>query len=168
MRIVLALLLSLACASAAAEPASAQSVERLLELTNAQRLMQAVQAQQRATMDTMVAGLARERGVSPEQLAQAQAAAHKAYDATTKELGWETLKPLLVQVYTETFTEDEIRGVIAFYESPAGRAYVEKTPQATARIMQLIRERVGPIMQRLQKQVREEAAHPSTPEPPAR
>lgn len=166
MRIVMAVLLWLACASAAAEPASAQSVERLLELTNAKRLMQAVQAQQRATMDAMIA--ARNRGLPPEKLEQAQAAGRKAYDTVINELSWDKLEPLIVQVYTETFTEEEIRGLIAFYESPAGRAYIEKMPQATQRTMQLIRERVAPIMERLQQQIREEAAHPSTPEPAAR
>src|SRR5690606_34503806 len=38
----------------------------------------------------------------------------------TTHLGWEVVRPELVQIYGSIFTSNEVRELIAFYESPAG------------------------------------------------
>lgn len=44
------------------------------------------------------------------------------------DLSWESQAPMYVRVYSETLTEDEVSGIIAFYKSPAGQAWIKKTP----------------------------------------
>ena len=41
---------------------------------------------------------------------------------------WDKLRPLYVRIYQESFTQEEIDGLIVFYESPAGIAFVERWP----------------------------------------
>ncbi len=35
-------------------------------------------------------------------------------------------KPALVKVYTDTYTEDEIDGILSFYKSPVGKAFFKR------------------------------------------
>jgi hypothetical protein len=50
------------------------------------------------------------------------------------------LKPLYVKVFAETFTEEELDGMLSFYKSPAGKAMMEKMPQMMARMMPLMQQ----------------------------
>jgi hypothetical protein len=45
-----------------------------------------------------------------------------------EQYGWTFVKPTIVQIYRETFTDDEINGQITFYRTPAGEAAIKKTP----------------------------------------
>ena len=60
-------------------------------------------------------------------------------------------------VAAETFTEDELAQAVAFYESPAGRAIVAKTPELNARFMPriqpLIDETTRTMMQRMMQKL---------------
>jgi hypothetical protein len=154
---------ALTCTAAAAAPASRESVDHLIALGNSERVIELVRAQQRKMIDSMVDRMAQQKKLTPEQAERAHAAARKTFDAVGEELAWDKLEPLMAQVYMETFSEEEIQGLIAFYESPTGRAFVEKMPQATQRAMQLIQARVGPAIERAQAAVRDQMGNSATP-----
>jgi hypothetical protein len=44
-------------------------------------------------------------------------------------LNWEAIGPQMIDLYMRTFTEAEIRDLIAFYRTPTGRKSLEKLPQ---------------------------------------
>lgn len=44
------------------------------------------------------------------------------------DLSWEYQAPIYLRVYSESLTEEEVTGVIAFYKTPAGQAWIKKTP----------------------------------------
>lgn len=44
------------------------------------------------------------------------------------DLSWKSQAPMYARVYSETLTQDEVNGIIAFYKSPAGEAWLKKTP----------------------------------------
>jgi hypothetical protein len=46
-----------------------------------------------------------------------------------KYLTWADTRPLLAQLYARTFTDDDLRAVIAFYRTPAGQNLVAKQPE---------------------------------------
>jgi uncharacterized protein len=52
-------------------------------------------------------------------------------------LGYENIRDDFVSIYAETFTEEEMRGIIAFYQSPPGQALLMKQPELTKRSMEL-------------------------------
>ena len=52
----------------------------------------------------------------------------KNLDLTKSRMSWEKLRPAYVKAYSETFSEEEIDGILAFYESLAGRAMQAKMP----------------------------------------
>lgn len=46
-----------------------------------------------------------------------------------KYLSWESVKPGMVQMYAETFTEPELRELAAFYRTPLGQKAMTKMPE---------------------------------------
>lgn len=71
-------------------------------------------------------------------------------------LSWEALKPEIVKAYSEAFTDEEIKGLIKFYESPLGRKYLEKESEIQQKIMKSIMEKQQKCMSQFKK-IREEA-----------
>jgi len=67
-------------------------------------------------------------GVTDEQWA---AVKKEVFDVEVAELHKQ-----LVPVYKKYFTQDEVKAVIAFYETPAGKKFAEKTPLITVESMQ--------------------------------
>jgi hypothetical protein len=75
-------------------------------------------------------------------------------------LTWEKLRPLYVQIYQESFTQEEIDGPIAFYESPAGVAFVEKLPFVMQKSMSIMQSRMAPMMEKMKAAMKEAIAEP--------
>jgi hypothetical protein len=58
-----------------------------------------------------------------DQAAQLQEKFNQAIDSR---LDWGKLRPAMIKVYADAFTEEEMDGIIAFYKSPAGKALLAK------------------------------------------
>lgn len=66
-----------------------------------------------------------------------------------KELSWENIKADYIELYAEVFTEDELKGLINFYESPIGKAYIKKQPELTQKSMMLSQKMMMKVMPKL-------------------
>ena len=69
------------------------------------------------------------------------------HDLILEEFSWENVKDDFEKLYAETFTEEELKGLLSFYRSPAGKAYVKKAPELgekTILISQNIAQRIMP------------------------
>lgn len=64
-------------------------------------------------------------------------------------LGWKSLEPEFVTLYTENFTEEEIDGMVTFYKSPTGQAVLNKMPQLMTAAMQLAQSRMVDVQPKL-------------------
>ncbi len=60
-----------------------------------------------------------------------------------------------VRIYDELFSDDEINGILAFYQSPAGRATLEKMPQLMAKAMAFAQSQMADLMQEIQRITKE-------------
>jgi hypothetical protein len=47
----------------------------------------------------------------------------------TDSMSWTALEPDYVKLYADTYSEEELDGIITFYRSPVGQAMLEKTPE---------------------------------------
>ena len=68
-----------------------------------------------------------DKPLTPEQKAKVDVFEKKASDTIEEEVGWKTLEPLFADSYAKVFTEDQLTGIIAFYKSPIGAAFLDKT-----------------------------------------
>jgi len=67
-------------------------------------------------------------------------------DLLKDKVAFAKLIPVYVRAYDETFSGEEIRGILAFYKSPVGQAFLEKNPSLTSKIMQLSRSRAMELL----------------------
>lgn len=52
-----------------------------------------------------------------------------------EKMSWERMKPEYVRLYASLYTEDELRQLTAFYESPVGQKSIRIQPEVTARLL---------------------------------
>jgi hypothetical protein len=150
----LTLLCGLGLVSLRAAPPSDQSIEQLLRVMQVDKLLDQMVTQMDSGMRSgMEKGLQQSlNGKTPTPAQQAQISEfEKKLSAVMKdELSYPKMKDVYLQVYRETFTQDEVNGIMAFYSSPAGQAMVQKTPVAMQKASALMQGRIGPMTQKLQ------------------
>lgn len=137
----------------AAEPSEA-SLERLFVVTQVEKLSEGLIQQVRTMlMPAFEQALNANKDLTPEQRARAQEFSdeysRKMAPILAEELGWPRMKLLHLEIYRSSFTQEEIDGLITFYESPAGRALVEKMPVVMQKSMAASQQRIGPLMQKM-------------------
>jgi uncharacterized protein len=81
---------------------------------------------------------------------QTATAMDKMMDTMAQELSWEKMKEDYITIYAETFTEDELKGAVAFYKSPAGKAFSQKQPEVMRRSMELSQRMMLKFMPKIQ------------------
>ena len=114
-----------------------QKIERILDLTNPESAVTEVVNQ----VDAMLQQI--QPAPTPQQKARRQEALDKIAKLTKDRM--RKVRPDLVKAYTETFTDEEIDGLLAFYESPAGKASITKIPAVNARLGSIIQNELNAI-----------------------
>ena len=66
-------------------------------------------------------------------------------------MGWEVLKDSTIAIVSNTFTAQELEDIIAFYKTPSGRSYAEKSPQLSADVSTIIATNFEKAMSKLQQ-----------------
>ncbi len=81
-----------------------------------------------------------------------------------KNMRWGKLKDEFAELYIEMYSEDELRQLVGFYESPVGKKFIKRTPELMQRTVRIMQERMAAMMpeiqeltQNLQKSVSPEA-----------
>jgi uncharacterized protein len=97
----------------------------LLRVTNSEQMM----VQMLDSMQKMQTAEFAKMELPAEARASAAEIQRKADLLVRRMLNWETLKPRFIDLYAATYTEAELDGILAFYNSAAGRAMLEKMPQ---------------------------------------
>ena len=147
---LIALLLATSTWLAHAAPATTESVEALLLLTKAQEMVESASTSVEGSVRQGMRAAISNKDLSAEQKQQLDAVPAKLVAAMQPEFSWAVLKPDFVRLYVETFNQDEVDGMIAFYQGPIGQALIAKMPQILNRSMQLTQARLGAAMPRLQ------------------
>lgn len=75
-----------------------------------------------------------------------------------KVMTWETFGPRVVALYTESFTEAELRDIISFYQTPTGQKARTVVPALMRRAMTLGAETAKAHSDELERMIRERAA----------
>jgi hypothetical protein len=151
MKLLLCLLLTLSSV-ALAGPESQKLGEQLADVTGAEK---ALHENFLATIDNAMAQM---KGGDPVLFKAIKDATQQFY---TEHYKWAELRPIFGQIYAADFTDDELKAVIAFYESPVGKKVAEKfsgssriasqqvaekmkskTPQLQSTLMQLVQKHV--------------------------
>jgi len=143
------ILVSAAAVAANNAPASDASIREMLELTNAQQIIASMKGQMNALMSTAMQNATRGQTLTPEKQAVIDRMTAKMSAAAADMLNWDTLLPIYMRTYRDSFTQDEIDGVIKFYKSAAGQAYVKKLPLVMQNVMQEMQGFMKPLQEKM-------------------
>lgn len=72
-------------------------------------------------------------------------------DAVVSGMQSDVMRQDFARIYSEVYTKDELRGMAGFYDTAAGRAWVEKQPEVQQKLMQAMMPRVMQGMPAAQK-----------------
>lgn len=91
----------------------------------------------------------------------------KMLDMLAQEYSWDKIKDDYIAFDAATYTEDEMKGAIAFFKSPAGQTYLKKEPELMKGMMELNQKLMMNIMPKIQamtKELKETSPASATPE----
>ena len=75
----------------------------------------------------------------------------------SKYMSYDSLKPEMVEIYSEAFTASELKEIVAFYKTPTGRKSIKKMPELMAKGGQIGAQKVQDNIQELQEMIRIES-----------
>jgi hypothetical protein len=128
-------------------------IDELLTLTRVQKMSENAIEQ----MKTMMAGVAKQTNVSPEATEKAKAMRDKMFALIESEMSWDKMKAEYAKVYAEVFTPEEVRGLIAFYKSPSGQAFLDKQPLLMQKTMEMAQKRMMDLTPKIQEMIKQES-----------
>ena len=147
--VILALLVSVLNAGAQQLTKEAK-IQRLLDVMNADAMIDQMLEQIKAMTASQVPP-----GTTLEQAAKAREIQSKILDLVKARISWEKMRPQYVRLYGETFSEEEISGMLAFYESPSGRAMLAKMPALVTKVMEVAQAQMKDLLPEIQRVIRE-------------
>jgi hypothetical protein len=153
--VALLLFASFLALPAAAEPPTPASIERLFRQVELEKMVQQMAAQSDQMMRAGMEEAVNQNNPTPEMRERVAALQDKMSGVIRDELSFPKLKPLIAKVYADTFTQEEVDSLIAFYESPGGRALINKMPLVMNRTMMIMQQRMGPMTERMKKALKE-------------
>jgi hypothetical protein len=118
------------------------AAEQLLKVTDAEKLME-------RSIDVV---LDQQLKANP-QLAPAKEAMRKFFK---KHLSYASIKDDMIKIYTEEFTEDELKKAVEFYSTPVGKKLAAKMPVLLQKGGELGMKRVQENAEELRQMIEEE------------
>lgn len=122
-------------ATAMASPARDSTISELLKVTNARKLINSMRGQVDSLMDRSIQASLDGKQPNEKQKAAIEKMKKRTIALLNDELAWQRFKPMTVRLYKETFTEEELQGMLKFYKSPAGQALINKMPTLLRKTM---------------------------------
>jgi len=134
-------------------PPSDESIKTLLELSDARKLLEGMHGQLDAMMNRVmqqsIDQASKGKALTARQQAIIDEMKAKMTTVIDEMLSWDKLQPLYFRLYRQTFTQDDVDGITAFYRTPAGQALLQKMPLLMTNMMQEYAGMMQPMQQRI-------------------
>ena len=134
-----------------AAPPTMKSIEDVFELTHAEKVIDGMKPQIhaliKAEIDKAIAG----HSIGAEEQKAIDIYISKSDEITSEYLKFDRLKPIYIKLYSETFTQEEIDGLVTFYKTPSGKALIIKMPKLVQNLMAGMPELLSPMMAQIQQ-----------------
>ena len=119
-------------------------IERLMDIINVDQMGKLVGEQMGQQMVQLM------DSKSPESFTRAMEIIFEVFD---EENVFEDVLNDLIPIYAKYFTLEEVREMIAWYETPLGKKSIEVMPQLIADSMQVSQQRLGAILPELEEKI---------------
>lgn len=146
---LLAILLALPCL--ALEPNHAKAIEELLELSNTR------QAYEASVIGAFEASIASTASQLPEdQKPKFERAMARVKQLMLEKMGWEVMKPEIVNLYGASFTQAELEAILPMMRTPEMRGFISKSAKLAASASKLGADKAHALQTEIMKIVQEE------------
>ncbi len=133
------------------DASKAQKIEEMLTLTKADKLIDQVFDQINNAVKAQLNSLPLSPDMDPQRRQMAMDVQKQLMDLLRRKLAWDKMKPLYVRIYSESFSEEEVSAIIAFYTTPAGKSMLEKLPLVMSKSMEMVQPMMKDIMPEVQR-----------------
>ena len=147
-RVLLVVAGVLTFAAVAADEASHEEAAReLLTAMNAEQTIEQSYTQILPQLEAM----AEQMGVTGEERVIFDRYLRRMVAAMREELTWEKMEPGMVRTYMSVYSEQELRELAEFYESPLGQKFTRKMPELMTATMQMTQDMMEDFAPRVQE-----------------
>ncbi len=84
--------------------------------------------------------------------------------AVEEEMSWDKMRPIMLKAFAETFTAEEMKELIKFFNSPVGQTYLEKTPLVQKAMLSSVQGLAFSLQKRLDAEIEKFLAAEKTTE----
>lgn len=133
------------------QPPSDASVRELLDVMQAHKIVDTIIGQSDTLGRTAVQQALNGRTLDAQEQKILDSQLDKVHGVILRELSWDKISPMYLNVYRTTFTQKEINDMIAFYKSPTGQAVIEKLPLVMQQSMMQMKTYIANIMPQIQQ-----------------
>lgn len=154
-RVVVLLALGIIFIAGSAGASRPETAAKLLELMNMQETIEQSFSAAKQMLPAQMKQMQQQMGKTGSNK-NIEINAEKIMDLFSSELSWEKLRGDYIALYSEVFTEQELQGLVDFYGSPAGQAFVKKQPELTKRTMMITNGLMMKIMPKMQQIIKEQ------------
>ncbi|MEO0453796.1 MAG: DUF2059 domain-containing protein [Verrucomicrobiota bacterium] len=132
----------------------------LLELTGTKQIVSQIKQQ----IQTRQLQVLQARGLRPDDTEGANLYLDELDTFLDSQLSWDKFEPEFVGLYTNVFSQEELKGLVDFYRSPLGDKILTKMPQLLQQTAQLTQSRAQALSPDIQR-ITEEFLLKSTAKP---
>ncbi len=143
-------LFTCSCAYAQTTPPSKESLDKLFELTEVRAMIPQMQSQLDGMMSNMTQEMLKGKTLTDEQKKSLDVFRDKIIKISKEEISWDAIGPHVAQIYSDTLSQQDVDGMIAFYQSPAGQSFIKKMPQIMTQTMQVMQKISIPMMKKIE------------------
>ena len=136
-----------------AEPAKPETVELFLKVTDAAATVDYAYAQ----LDQMSEQMLRSQAPEAKDDPLIRKHMHELNQLIRTELSWQQLEQPMIAIYSSVFTEEELQGIIAFYQSDAGQKMVKRQPELMQATMAVMQEQSMLLMPKMKQLVEKQS-----------
>ena len=136
------------------EASKTAKVKELFALTHLDRSLERMRNSMAQQVQLTAKNASGTDQMTPEKQKIQQEFIDNSMKVVDQDFSWAVLEPSYVKLYSDTYTEQELDGILVFYKSPAGQALLTKAPQVSAGVMEIVHSHMGdfqPKMQSLQE-----------------
>ena len=140
----------LANSAAAAPPTNEASEQLLAVLQTASQLEGKLAVLDEMNRRSFSERFGKGKSLTSDQQRSVNVAVTTASQLMRQELAWSNVKPGLIRIIQDTFDQQELDGILSFYATPAGQAFLRKFPLIEQKSARHINALAGPALQKVQ------------------
>ena len=141
----------------AADRPTEDSVRQLLQIMHAKTVVGQMAKQMDTYFDTMLKQQVANKTLSAEDQKKVDEGRARMKELMGKVLSWDTMEPVYLTTYENSFSQSEIDSMIGFYGSPAGQAVIAKLPLAMQNAMGALQGQIKDLMPQIQQVAKDTA-----------